>query len=198
MKPFTAVNFMQMYRVTDGYYADFAKLDDVEHDWAPADVIAQQDRDTFSDLYQIILQDTEKLELTASMATIKKMLDVLRKPKSMDKEFFELGPELSGRIKDEMASRSFLSLTLNETELYRAPRSGWETIIERFPAAVMDIEVAKKCFALSRYAAAVFHSLQIAEFGLIALGELIGVKDPVPGLGGYFKCIARDCSKEAP
>jgi hypothetical protein len=34
---------------------------------------------------------------------------------------------------------------------------------------------------LSRYAAAVFHSVQVVEVGLIALGEFIGVNDPHSG-----------------
>jgi hypothetical protein len=34
---------------------------------------------------------------------------------------------------------------------------------------------------LSRYAAAIFHSVQVVEVGLIELGKLIDVSDPMPG-----------------
>ena len=38
-----------------------------------------------------------------------------------------------------------------------------------------------KCFALSRYAGAVFHSLLVVERGVIELGEYIEVTDPKRG-----------------
>jgi hypothetical protein len=38
-----------------------------------------------------------------------------------------------------------------------------------------------KCFALSRYTAAVFHSLLVAEHGVVKLGIHLGVTDPKPG-----------------
>jgi hypothetical protein len=38
-----------------------------------------------------------------------------------------------------------------------------------------------KCFALSRYAGAVFHSVQTIEFALIDLGKFLGVLDPKSG-----------------
>jgi hypothetical protein len=46
---------------------------------------------------------------------------------------------------------------------------------------VIDVEEASKCFALSRYAAAIFHSVQVVEVGVIELGKLVGVTDPLPG-----------------
>ena len=65
--------------------------------------------------------------------------------------------------------------------MYQRPRDGWEQVILRFPDAVGDIEECNKCFALARYAAAVFHSLQAVEVGLIELGRIIVVNDPLPG-----------------
>ena len=76
---------------------------------------------------------------------------------------------------------TFWSLSVREAELYSHPRKGWEEIIEQFPDAITDVEEASKCFALSRYAAAIFHSVQVVEVGLIELGKLIGVTDPLSG-----------------
>jgi hypothetical protein len=70
---------------------------------------------------------------------------------------------------------------MSETVYYNDPRKGWEAIIEHFRDTATDIEEASKCFALSRYAAAVFHSVQVVEVGLIELGKMIGVTDPLPG-----------------
>src|SRR5207237_738480 len=61
------------------------------------------------------------------------------------------------------------------------PREKWEQVIDRFPDTVLDVEESAKCFALSRYAAAVFHSIQIVEYGLIELGKFIKVNDPKSG-----------------
>jgi hypothetical protein len=143
--------------------------------------IIVEDREVWSGTWQEIRKDCVDLELIASVASIDKMLAYLNEPGATCNPYWEMGSELEGRLLDELKNRMFLSLSLRETEDFRQPRKGWETIIERFPAAVLDIEEAKKCFALSRYAAAVFHSLQITEFGLIALGELLGVNDPQPG-----------------
>jgi len=49
------------------------------------------------------------------------------------------------------------AMNLREAELYSSPRKGWEKIID---------------------AAAVFHSIQVVEAGLIQVGTYIGVKDP--------------------
>ena len=47
-------------------------------------------------------------------------------------------------------------------------------MITKFPNTLDDIEEAHKCFALDRFAAAIFHSNQIIEIGLIELGKFIG------------------------
>jgi hypothetical protein len=80
-----------------------------------------------------------------------------------------------------MSEHMFLSLTPEEARYFQEPSKGWEPVIDRFPDAVTDIEEASKCFALSRYAAAIYHSLQVVEIGLIELGELIVVSDPLTG-----------------
>lgn len=60
---------------------------------------------------------------------------------------------------------------------------------------MIDIEEAAKCFALSRYAATVFHSTQVVEAGLIELGKLIGVTDPLSGWTATTNCLQRIIKK---
>ena len=72
-----------------------------------------------------------------------------------------------------MKEKSFFSLTIGEAQYYSIPRKGWEDILEGFPDTLTDVEEACKCFALSRYPAAVFHSIQMVEAGLIELGKFI-------------------------
>jgi hypothetical protein len=86
--------------------------------------------------------------------------------------------ELRERLFDEMSVPRFFSLSGEEAEHYNSPWNGWEEIIRRFPDTVRDVEEARKCFALSRYAAAIFHSLQVVEKGVIELGKVIVVTDP--------------------
>jgi hypothetical protein len=109
------------------------------------------------------------------------MRAALAEPNCKHGKLFELSKELNGRIVDEMIVREFWSLSLKETKLYSEPWKGWEEVIERWDDTISDIEEASKCYALSRYAGAVFHSLQVVEVGLLDLGEFIGVTDPKSG-----------------
>lgn len=131
------------------------------------------------------------LELVASVASIDRMLGYLREPHAQFERYWEMGEELEGRLLDELKNCTFLSLTLKETEFFEKPREGWEVVIARFPDSVGDIEEARKCFALSRYAAAIFHSVQIVEVGLIELGKVIGVTDPLSGWTATTQAIKR-------
>lgn len=103
--------------------------------------------------------------------------------------------ELFGRLEDEM-KRSFWSLNSDEVDYYIRPRKGWEAVIERFPATVDDVEEARKCFALSRYSAAVFHSLEVVEIGLIELGTFIHVTDPHSGWTAIANRLQKIVSKK--
>ena len=94
-----------------------------------------------------------------------------------------------------MAAANFMSLTSAEARYYSNPRDGWEAIIDRFPNTTSDIEEASKCFALSRYAATVFHSLQVVEIGLIELGTFLDVRDPLSGWTAVSKQLKRTIDK---
>jgi hypothetical protein len=131
--------------------------------------------------YNGLQEDCIEPELIGPLATVGKILDLLAKPNPSHTGLAPLEDELQGRLIDETAFRKFFSLNTKEAEMYNSPRKGWSEIIERFPNTIGDIEEASKCFALSRYAAAIFHSVQVVEFGLIELGKLIGVTDPLSG-----------------
>lgn len=89
--------------------------------------------------------------------------------------------ELRNRFVAELSTKVFLQLQSTRQPFFDAPIDGWEEIIARFPDTVSDIIEMSQCFALSRYAACVFHSVQIVELGLIALGTFIEVTDPKSG-----------------
>ena len=76
-------------------------------------------------------------------------------------------------LRRELATKYCLALNREEAEHYSNFQKGWEPIIARFPGVIIDVEEARKCFALNRYAAAVFHGTQIVEIGLIELGKFL-------------------------
>jgi hypothetical protein len=121
-------------------------------------------------------------EMACSAETAKKLLALVDNPHgSAPYDLNRLALELRGRVIDEATAREFFSLTPSEAEHYKNPPKKWKPVIKRFPSALREVEEAWKCFAFARYTAAVFHSLQIVEVGLIELGNFIGVTDPLSG-----------------
>lgn len=134
----------------------------------------------------------DDLELVASSATVRRIVALCRSDAPVVPSVIDpLIIDLKNRLRDEMEARRFLGLTPSETKQYDDPRNGWAEVIARFADATTDIDEAAKCFALSRYAASVFHSTQIAEVGLIATGTFLGVSDPNPG----FTATNREMSR---
>jgi hypothetical protein len=99
------------------------------------------------------------------------------------KRHAELTEELSHRVVDELSCEFFLQLDLAEADCYENWQKGWEVILADFPDITRDVEEMNKCWALSRYTAAMFHALHVAEWGAILLGGNIGVTDPKRGWG---------------
>lgn len=137
------------------------------------------------------------LDLKASSASIRRLLGHFSKDKVKNKDVAKLSDELASRIIDELATSYFLALNMKEADNYINPRKGWEEIIKRFPETVGDVEEALKCFALSRYAACVFHSCQIVEIGLIELGTFIGVSDPLSGWTAVANALDKIVNKKS-
>jgi hypothetical protein len=69
-------------------------------------------------------------------------------------------------------------------------------VIARFPETGTDVEEAGRCFALERFAACVFHSIQVVEHGLNALGGFLDVKDPKSGWTATSKELERITKKK--
>jgi hypothetical protein len=128
-----------------------------------------------------------ELGLTVCVATLEKLRDVCGRPDSTVGDMQKLMEELRGRILDELQGQRFFYLTLEEARKFNKWNSGWEEILARFPDATRDVEEMNKCFALSRYTAAMFHALHVAEWGAINLGNYIGVTDPKKGWGATEK-----------
>jgi len=85
----------------------------------------------------------------------------------------------------ELESCVFLG-TLTHAEFYRAPTAGWESVITRFRCGD-DVEESRKCLALGRYTASVFHMMKVVEFGVLELQAfVIAPPDPKGHFGGVI------------
>jgi hypothetical protein len=134
-----------------------------------------------------VKKEFRTMELRSSKATTQKILNALEYETVEWEELLPLLNELNERLKDETSERQFFTFQGEEHSRFKHPTSTWEEIITRFPATLTDVEEAWKCWACSRYAAAVFHSLQIAETGVIELGAFIGVNDPLSNWNSVTK-----------
>jgi hypothetical protein len=123
----------------------------------------------------------QAIGLEVSVKGVKRAIKRLETPELKRKDVHLIFGELMRRVQDEIGSAQLLYVPSNAAGFYQTPLKGWEQIADRFPHATRDIEEAWKCFALSRYTAAVFHSLLVVEVGLIELGTFIQVSDPFSG-----------------
>jgi hypothetical protein len=180
MKPFS-LNALLMWTKQGG--AAFVQ-DNMDKKFPnPADRYSETDVAAHSWFITKLEKDCIELDLVASLATVRKIQGALTnaKPDLLRAVLTPLQIELQGRLYDELSGKVVWALSTKEYQLYVEPRNGWETIIDRFPNTAGDIVESQRCFALSRYAGAVFHSTQVVEAGLIELGKLIGVTDPHSG-----------------
>jgi hypothetical protein len=88
---------------------------------------------------------------------------------------------IEGCLENELSLNLFFKLPQEKKKYFNSPVDGWEEVIKRFQNTRDNIEEMNKCFALSRYAAAVYHACQIIELGLIELGQFLEVTDPKSG-----------------
>lgn len=98
--------------------------------------------------------------------------------------------ELVSRIEEigrtnrrEFSHMGFLSVPSDNMYLIETPEKDWETVVERFPKTRIDIEECSLCLVCSRFGAAIFHVLLVAEFGVIEVAKLFGVAGDKPGWG---------------
>ena len=161
-----------------------------KHDFGPPpERISEKIRHLSIPTYKHIEKECVDLGLISALATTRRIIDVLERSDFDHSKLLTLEQELHGRLSDEFMERACFALSASETEIFLNWRKGWEEIIDRFSDSSSDIEEARKCFALSRYAGAVFHSLQIVEVGLIELGRVFRATDHQTGWNATIKQI---------
>ena len=131
-----------------------------------------------------------------SAVTARRALDMFSRPNPEWERLRLLAHELHGRLRDEMASTMFLSLSMEEANFYSNPRKGWEEVVTGFSSIIVDIEDAGKCFGVNRYTACVFHLMRVVELGLRVLGKSLNDPNLDPKLNPSWDRILSRCDKE--
>lgn len=143
----------------------------------PATVLGDDGRTIISEGVAIFEGDCVAMGLTASAASIRKIVKLLETPSTAASinRLGELGRELQGRLDDEMETAVYLSLSFGEARRYTAVDPFGGDVLTAFPSTRYDIEEATKCLVLERGTASVFHLMRVVEVGLKALGNRLAV-----------------------
>ena len=165
MKPFRASVFHAISRTVETIIA-----------LPVGDPIPEAIRVSFGEMFATLHDDCIALGLTTSTMSIRRMMDEFAKDTCQYTAVRALAGELQGRLVDEMQSRLFLSLSMGEAEHYQGPLDGWIEVLCRFPNAMTDVEEARKCLALGRYTAAVFHIMRVTEAAVLELQCFLDTK----------------------
>jgi hypothetical protein len=80
------------------------------------------------------------------------------------------------RFRDELLDQSIYALRPGSVAYYERPFEGWSEVITRFGCS-FDVEEARKCLALERYTASVFHLMKIVEFGVLEMQIFLKATD---------------------
>lgn len=93
------------------------------------------------------------------------------------------------RLEDDLEGQFFYYVPAERTSFYVQKNLFGETVPERLPEAMDDIESGGQCLALGQGTAAVFHMMRVMEAGLRRLAELLGIPY-APSWESYIKQIS--------
>lgn len=178
-----AVSLVEILRTYASVYAEASY-------WLGFNVGSVHDLTPSDPARQVILNNLKKLRAECARVKLEMTLLLLdeaiphveRESTSNDLLQRMLG-DVCSTLQRELHLQFFVRIRPDQRRQFENPFSGWRKIIKRFGAISRDVEEMNKCFALCRYTAAIFHSLQVAELGAIELGDCIGVTDPKKGWG---------------
>ena len=131
-------------------------------------------------------QECVELGLTASAVSIRRLLQAYSEKPCQEGTIRALSIEVQGRLIDEMLERLFFSLDISEAKHYLFHWEGWEEVLAEFPSTMTDVEEARKCLALGRYTAAVFHLMRVTEAVVLRLQCFLDKPDPKAHFGSVL------------
>lgn len=90
----------------------------------------------------------------------------------------------------DLSEHLFLHVEYERSHFYSKPRLGWEAVSDRFGCA-FDIEEARKCIALGRDTAAVFHLMKVVEKAVLELQVFLEDRDVKAHFGSVIAKLER-------
>lgn len=160
--------------------------------------LSDEDKKLWVNNLHFVRPKCEEVDLDGAVDQIDRVLSFLQQENITFRQLSESLSELRNRIRDQLKRIQFFYVPQERVKYYAEPMKGWEKIIEKWGETTSDIEEASKCLALGRYAATIYHSLQIVEIGLVALGGLIGVSDPKSGWAAVTSALKKIVEKPYP
>lgn len=189
MRAFEAYRFIALANVLGNFTSLPQGHDETVDEQWKADNIA-----AISSFSEVLLD----LGMDASLASLQRLIKLLETPEIRFSDLVNVSHELQGRLQDQAQHRIFFALNLKEADFGINSHVGWETAIDRFPDIWPDVAEAGACLAMSRYAASVYHSVQITESGLVELGKFLKVKDPYSGWSAVANALENVIKKKHP
>jgi hypothetical protein len=181
--PYGVVTLLDMMRFYAGLFVRaFAEFHSIQCKWKSNDGVVPDPHVVAAHLSSIEL-DCASLGLKGTRARCVRLMEKYHKQSVTFRTVVSDLATLTETLEDELDAEVFIHLTPQEGALYDKPTRDWSSVVSRFSKVQHDIEECSKCFALGRYAAAVFHAMLIAEYGIIQVAELFGAAGDKPGWG---------------
>jgi hypothetical protein len=142
--------------------------------------IKDNDRANFTLVFDNMETWLKHHSLTATMDRLDRLREELEQPEPSLQEIIGGITILTQTLEDELRRRVFLSVYLEDENLYKNPVASFSFTYAAYPSTRNDILEACRCHALGRYTASVYHSMAIAQAGLHLLAKELGVSFSYP------------------
>ncbi len=139
--------------------------------------------------------DMERWGFLVTARATRDLVRMLRGESVVDNQVVQMAV-IRQSLMTELEARVFVPVTPEHAQYYREPMKGWEEVTSRFPETITDVEGASRCYALARYAACVYHTMQVLEHGLLRLGAFMQVNDPKSGFTAVSNALQRVLDKK--
>jgi hypothetical protein len=183
-KPFTLINWWDMQEfAASRFYAIGSLLERVQcriTKELDVETLVERDSPATLSLLESIEIDAKAICLRVSVECCEDLIASVKRGITI-KAFIRDLEELSRTIRREMKNEYFLHLNAQSANWYQKPLEGWDEALSRWSKIKVDIEESGKCYACDRFAAAIFHVLLVAEFGVIELARVLKQEGDRPG-----------------
>jgi len=123
----------------------------------------------------LLQQHATNLGLKLSVKHIEFLKFTIRSGVRRTSVYAEILTEIGRRVHDELELQTFLFLPSDDAEMYKNYGATFPLTLKAFPSTQNSIQEASQCLALGMYTACVYHCMAIAQSGLHALANDLGV-----------------------